>query len=150
MTVEIRAARASDATAISAVIIATLRSSNARDYSAAVIERVAHHFTPNALVELIGKRTVFVAEQDDQVVGTASLDAGVIRTVFVRSDLHGQGIGRMLMATLEQVARDRHIEVLQVPSSLTAEPFYRTLGFTTVREVLNGEERTIVMLRRLA
>lgn len=150
MAIEVRPASTDDAHAISAVVIAALRRSNARDYSAAVIAQVERSFTPDTVAALIDRRAVFVAVQDEQVVATASLDGHVVRTVFVHPDRHGQGIGRLLMATLERLARDRQVQTLLVPSSLTAEPFYRKLGFVTVREVLDGEERTIVMERQLA
>jgi hypothetical protein len=40
--------------------------------------------------------------------------------------------------------------MLAVPSSVTAERFYSKLGFTAVRDSYYGEERTIIMERRLA
>jgi hypothetical protein len=36
-----------------------------------------------------------------------------------------------------------------VPSSVTAESFYAKLGFNAVRDSYHGEERTIVMERRV-
>ena len=54
------------------------------------------------------------------------------------------------MAEVERAALDRHVAVLAVPSSVTAEPFYAKLGFSPVRDSHHGEERTIVMERRLS
>lgn len=140
---------ANDAVQISQVILTTLRESNAQDYSPSIIAQVAQSFSPEAVAALLGQRQVFVAVRNGQVAGTASLDGQVVRTVFVRPNLHGQGIGRQLMAAVERVARDQGIAALLVPSSVTAERFYLQLGFQVVREAFHGEERTIVMQRSL-
>lgn len=149
MSVEIRAAQPSDAPAISAVIVAALRISNARDYSPEVIQRVESNFTAARIETLIATRQVLVAMQDQQLLGTASLDGQVVRSVFVAPDLHGQGVGRRLMAAVERLAHEQGVSELLVPSSLTAQGFYRQLGFTVLREVVEGDERTLVMTRQL-
>lgn len=53
------------------------------------------------------------------------------------------------MAMLQSVAQDAKIEVLRVPSSITAEAFYFKLGYRKVRDEFHGAERTIIMERRL-
>jgi N-acetylglutamate synthase-like GNAT family acetyltransferase len=145
----IRPALEDDADEISAVILRALRETNAMDYSDAIIERVEHSFSPTAVRELIGKRTVFAATIDGRVVGTASLDGSVVRSVFVAPDVQARGIGKLLMARIESAARERNILKLAVPSSVTAETFYARLGFTAVRDSYYGDERTIIMERLL-
>jgi N-acetylglutamate synthase-like GNAT family acetyltransferase len=93
---------------------------------------------------------VFVAEMDNRVVGTASLDGQALRTMFVLPDVQGRGIGRLLVQRIERVARERQLAILTVPATVTAEAFYARLGFTAVREAYHGEERTIVMERVLS
>jgi GNAT superfamily N-acetyltransferase len=149
MECTIRPAREDDAEAISAVILRALRETTAKDYAREIIERVEQSFGPGAVLQLIGKRTVFVAAIGDRVVGTASLDGSVVRTVFVAPDVQGRGIGRLLMAGIERTARQRNIPGLSVPSSVTAESFYVRLGFRAVRDSYYGDERTIIMERSL-
>lgn len=149
MSTVVRLAQATDAEGISQVILAALHSSNARDYPAHVIARVAANFTPEAVLELLKRRVVLVAIQDRVIVATAALDANVVRSVFVNPALQGQGIGRLLMIEIELRAREAGVTVLSVPSSLTAEPFYTKLGFHTVRDVYHGSERTLVMEKAL-
>ncbi|AZE73757.1 Protein export cytoplasm protein SecA ATPase RNA helicase [Pseudomonas synxantha] len=149
MSTAVRLAQPADAEGISQVILAALHSSNARDYPADVIARVASNFSPEAVLELLKRRVVLVATQDQVIVATAALDANVVRSVFVSPALQGQGIGRLLMIEIELRAREAGVTVLSVPSSLTAEPFYTRLGFHTVRDVYHGNERTLVMEKAL-
>ncbi|MCJ2373786.1 GNAT family N-acetyltransferase [Pseudomonas sp. RGM 3321] len=149
MNVKVRPARTADAGAISRVVLAALRTSNARDYPASVIERVQLSFSPAAIDRLMQQRRMFVAVSGEVVVGTASLEGQVVRSVFVDPDRHRRGIGRLLMAELEHVAREAGLELLIVPSSLTAQEFYTALGFRLVREHQEGVERTLIMERQL-
>jgi N-acetylglutamate synthase-like GNAT family acetyltransferase len=132
------------------VIISALRETNAKNYSEAVIWRLEESFSPAAVLELMRRRLVFAAVLNERVVGTASLDGPVIRTVFVMPACEGRGIGRKLMAEVAQAAMKRGLTALSVPSSVTAESFYAKLGFSAVRDSCHGEERTILMERSLA
>jgi predicted N-acetyltransferase YhbS len=145
----VRAATVDDAPAVSRVILDALRQSNAKDYSPEVIERVGASFSPLALLNLFEQREVFVAVYDERIVGTASLDGRAVRTVFVAPEVQRRGVGRRLMEVVEDAARKAGIEVLVVPSSVTAEQFYADLGFKAVRDSFHGEERTIIMERAL-
>lgn len=145
----IRPALDDDAADISTVILRALRETNAKDYTDEIIARVEQSFSPDAVRALIAKRTVFVAIIGDRVVGTASLDRSIVRTVFVAPDVQARGIGKLLMAAIEHIARARNIPALTVPSSVTAETFYARLGFKAVRDSYHGDERTIIMERLL-
>jgi GNAT superfamily N-acetyltransferase len=149
MECTIRPALADDAADISAVILRALRETNAKDYADEIIAKVEQSFSPDAVRALITKRSVFVATIGNRVVGTASLDGSVVRTVFVAPDQQTRGIGKLLMAQVEHIARARNIPALTVPSSVTAETFYARLGFKAVRDSYHGDERTIIMERSL-
>lgn len=150
MDCSIRLATAEDAEVISRVVISALRQSNAGDYPPDVIAQVEQSFSAPAVASLMGKRQVYVATIDQQVVATASLDGAVVRTVFVAPQHQGFGIGRQLMDAIHQAAVFANLEALHVPSSITAEGFYASLGFEKVRDEFHGAERTIIMRRALA
>ncbi|AZC22483.1 MULTISPECIES: GNAT family N-acetyltransferase [Pseudomonas] len=149
MQCQVRKAEAADATRISQVILAALLTSNAQDYPASVIERVKASFTADGVLHLMQSRRMFVALVDGALLGTASLDGRAVRTMFVDPAWQGRGIGRCLMLALQQAARESGEQSLIVPASITAEGFYARLGFRTVREQLDGEERTLIMERPL-
>ncbi|KPA91125.1 MULTISPECIES: GNAT family N-acetyltransferase [Pseudomonas] len=149
MVYSIRLARDEDAEAISQVIIQALRESNAADYPAAVIDRVEQRFGPQDVRSLLGIRSMLVAQQGERIIGTASLDGEVVRSVFVAPRAQGSGVGRALLAEVVRLAREAGVGWLKVPSTVTAEGFYARLGFEAVRDVWHGEERTIVMQLRL-
>lgn len=97
---EICSATAAHAEGISAVILDSLRTTNAKDYTPDIIEQVAQNFSAVRVRALLDKRNVVVALLGAQVVGTASLDGDVIRTVFVAPDVQDRGVGRRLMDEL--------------------------------------------------
>jgi len=147
---EIRPATTDDAAAICRVAIRTLRESNARDYSADVIARLAAGFSPQRIAAFIAGRPFYVAIAHGTIVGTANLDGAAARAVFVDPDHQGEGIGASLMAAIEDLARERSVATLSVQSSITAEGFYKKLGYVAVGEKVSGTERTIMMEKRLA
>jgi len=141
----IRKAEDRDAPAISLVVEAALRVSNARDYSVEIIDQVLQNFSPCAILRLLTLRQVYVASIDGRIVGTASLAQDTVRSVFVEPSYQGQGVGRSLLAHIESLAAQSGVERLRVPSSITAQGFYRSLGYVKVRDEFHGAERTIIM-----
>ena len=149
MKVQLRVARVEDAEPISALILAALQVSNAQDYPPEVIALVQQNFSAAHILALLSHRQVYVATHKGQVVGTASLDRQVVRSVFVDPGLQGSGIGRKLMSMLEAEAAHKGVMALKVPSSITAEGFYRSLGYSVERDEYFGAERTIIMVKQL-
>jgi N-acetylglutamate synthase-like GNAT family acetyltransferase len=145
---QIRIATGEDAAMISELIVRTLRESNGRDYSPDIIEQVQRSFSPQAILGLLDKRQVYVATFNQRVVATASLDQDVVRSVFVAPACQGKGLGKRLMEKLESVAVSQGFTKLHVPSSITAEGFYRSLGFDRIRDEYHGTERTIIMQKQ--
>lgn len=149
MDVTLRIAALDDVASISQVILRALNESNAQDYSPEIIAQVEQSFSPDAILRLLSKRQVYVATLDDHVVATASLDGDVVRSVFVHPGYQGLGIGKQLMGVLEHAAIGAGINMLRVPSSITAEGFYAGLGFQKNRDEFHGAERTVVMEKLL-
>lgn len=149
MQCQIRLATDEDAVAINRVIIAALRESNSKDYPADVIAAVERGFTVQAIRSLMTQRQVYVGTVGLSVIATASLDDDVVRSVFVDPKHQRIGIGRQLMAVIRSSAASAGVDVLRVPSSITAQDFYASLGFVAIRDEFHGAERTVIMQLQL-
>ena len=126
------------AEAISKIVIQNLLEINSKDYGIEFCEKSAKDFTVNKVLENFNKRTtVFVALENNIVVGTAGLDKSWynndgeywILTVFVDIAHHKQGIGKMLIQKIEEFAEEMKFKKLVIPASITACEFYHKLGY---------------------
>ncbi|ARU87255.1 GNAT family N-acetyltransferase [Pseudomonas sp. M30-35] len=149
MTLLIRKAQLDEASVISWVIITAIKQTNAKDYPAELIESLPEHFSAEQIAERMSTRDTYVALDAGVVIATASLDGMTVRSVFVLPEYQGHGAGLALMAQIETLALQRSIRKLSVPSSITAEGFYKRLGYATIREVYEGAEKIIVMTKAL-
>lgn len=147
--IEIRPAMPADVEEISTVVLRCLRETNAQHYSADIIASVIENFSPDKIAARFADRLVLVATAEGTIIGTASLHGTWVRSVFVRPDRQKRGIGTGLMRAVEERAAAQGIRQISVPSSITAEGFYRGLGFTHLRDELHGQERVIVMTKPL-
>ena len=90
----------------------------------------------------VGGADLIVAEQDDEVIGVAAmqvmplvhrdLPVARITAMVVRSDRRGAGVGRRLVAELEEIARREgcgRIDLTSRHQREDAHAFYRALGF---------------------
>jgi len=89
--------------------------------------------TPETVAAWIASPTnhVIVAEQDGKLLGLALLtQAGKLPLCYVEPDALGLGVGRALLAALEQQARAWNIRKLHLHSPHSAAPFFEHLGYT--------------------
>ncbi|AQL41821.1 GNAT family N-acetyltransferase [Halorientalis sp. IM1011] len=80
-----------------------------------------------------------VAYEGSRPVGTARLrtvgdDTGKVERVAVRRERRGEELGRKLMDTVEDLARERDLDRLVLHAQTTVEEFYRKLGYETVSD----------------
>ena len=139
--VRVRQSEPGDAGPVSQLILNNLYQVLINDYSSDVVETLAPFYTPEKIVERAEQQLSLVATEGGTVVGTASLDHDRVRNVFVDVDLHGQGVGRELMAALEADAQARGVAKLYLMSGISAYGFYARLGYTIVEHIvrdLNG------------
>jgi GNAT superfamily N-acetyltransferase len=129
--------QAPQAGAVSRIIRRDLIEINSRDYAKDRIDALFAYFSPEKIKENAQSQCTFVAIENDQVMGTASLDNfGSTKrpdyyavTVFVLPELHGQGIGTRLMEAVESEARRLGAERITVRAAITARDFYLKLGY---------------------
>ncbi len=133
----IRKALESDSKAISALIHRSVRISNRADYPPATIDLVCREFTPEKIVAKLRQRDMFIFVRDHVVVGTVSFADSKLHSLFVEPVMQRQGIGARLVGFIEDHAMQNGFETLRVSSSITAQRFYKRLGYRT----LSFEER---------
>jgi GNAT superfamily N-acetyltransferase len=129
--------RASQADAVSHLVRRNLIEINSRNYSQDRIDALVAYFSPEKIEENSRSQCTFVAIQNDQVVGTASLDNfGSAEnpdyyavTVFVLPELHGQDVGTRLMQAVESEAKKLGAQKITVRAAITAKGFYLKLGY---------------------
>jgi putative acetyltransferase len=135
MSVSVREMRPEDAPAFLEVHHAAVRELAAADYPSKVIEAwapwpiAAEHV---AFVRLNPDREYrLVAESEDRIVGIGCLAAqkDEILACYVAPSATRRGVGSAILRGLERVAEDRGAPSLELDSSLTAEPFYRSNGY---------------------
>lgn len=150
-----RRARAADCAAASVLYFETVHQVNARDYSAA--KRMAWAPCPRPAAfwrRRWRQRRVWLTERDGRLLGFAELQGkDHVDAFYVHHEYLGQGTGRSLMGTLIAAARRLGAHELSADVSLTAEPFFRRMGFRVTKRrfrVYRGRcFRQARMVRRL-
>ena len=94
------------------------------------------------IARVIRASMVFVAEKDGEIMGVLRGRKDKLQSLFVRGDLHRQGIGRRLVERFEQECIGQGSEEIRLMSTLYAVPFYQAMGYkksTGVRKMKSFE-----------
>lgn len=140
-----------DAAPLSGLIIQNVREINSRDYSPEAIVALLPHFAPNNIINHAAHWLTLVCTMNQNVVGTASLDSDRVRDVFVAVSQHRTGIGRELMRAIEAAAIKRNRGRLFLLAGLSAEEFYRKLGWVVTKRFsndLNGIPLPVIRMEK--
>lgn len=128
----IRRAVPVDAAPIWAIHTRAIREIASSHYDPDTVVAWSGRTTPASYAEVIATLVLVVAEDDDgRLAGFGELDpsAGIVRACYVDPDFERQGVGRALMAALEDEARAHGRSALLLDASLNAIPFYEALGW---------------------
>ena len=88
-----------------------------------------------AIVQAIGAPSVWVAENEGEIVGvlrggrTDSKSRTVLSSLFVSEKNHRQGIAQALVEHFEQEYINQGVTVFKLSSTLYAIPFYLSVGY---------------------
>ena len=146
---EFRKPVSGDAMRISELVQMTIRSSNAADYSQTSIDSYVAIFTPDKVAERIETEDMLVGLVDGELAGVAGQRDEFIRSLFVAPKFQGKGLGRQLVARIEEIALEKGTSMLSVRSSITAEEFYASLGYTSIQRETYPEGDIILMQKSL-
>ena len=136
MPITLRPALPEDIDALWALRTVAVRVSCATHYAPEQIAVWTASPVPDGYAAMLDAGGGIVAMLDDAITGYAMLDANKqeVDAVFVDPACAGLGIGKRLLAELEQLARQRGMVRLHLSASLNAVPFYRAAGFVALRE----------------
>ncbi len=105
-------------------------------YPDALLERWSSSPMPETFPANIEKEHFVVAAIESRIAGFAALKraSAEIDAVFVSPDAGRRGVGRRLLAHLENIAQELGLQTLRLNSSLNAVPIYRAAGYETVSQ----------------
>lgn len=128
-----------DAEAVSRLIIDNILQVNVKTCGKAAARKLASLYTPAHILKYAEKGEMYVAEIPDGdvgLVGTVTLEEERVRNLFVRVDVHGQGIGERLMGFIENLAVRNGLVRVFLLADLPAADFYEKLGYARKGERL--------------
>lgn len=149
----IRHYKIQDAEAIAQLFLSTVRTINARDYTAEQLAAwTAGNTEPSVWhAKLTSAKIALVAEMDGSIVGFADLThEGVLDHLFVHKDFQRRGVGRALCQAIKEAFDG---EMLQTFASITAKPFFESMGFVVLKEQTvkrNSEELINYLMVKMA
>ena len=104
--------------------------------------------------DVIEKTDFYVVEDEGKIVGCGHLDRdkAEIGAMFVDPAVHHRGIASLVLAHLQEIARQHQLSVLKLESTLNAEEFYLKAGFHSVERNTfkhpNGFELDCVLMQK--
>ena len=126
-----------DAVEVSALIIKTLRTTNAKDYSAEYIENDVKAFSLEGVIERAGWTHFYVVCDKECIVGCGAIgsywgkeDESSLFNIFVLPEYQGKGVGRKIIETLENDEYFLRAKRVEIPASITACEFYKKMGYS--------------------
>ncbi|CAM3111633.1 GNAT family N-acetyltransferase [Leuconostoc rapi] len=127
-----------DAELVAQLIAKTMRTTNIKDYSSEFIENDLQALKANDLIERAKQFHCYVIENSDdkQIVGVGSIGPfwgsqteSSLFNIFVDPDYQGQGLGRVIINTLEMDDYFLRASRIEIPASKTALTFYKKMGY---------------------
>ena len=134
--VTVRRYQEQDAEAIVSLIRRNVLEVNVKDYGEKAMKALAEHHDVNWFKGVAAYANVYVFCVDDEIIGVGSISSfwgslteSILLTIFVLPELHGSGIGRYIIQTLEQDELFLRADRIEIPASITAVEFYKKQGY---------------------
>ena len=122
-----------------------------RSLRAAVIELLEENNLPTSDID--EGKALFALIQNEKVIGTGGLeffgDCALLRSLSVKKDRQGQGLGKFITRQLEEICRNKGIANIYLLTT-TAEDFFRKEGYRVVNRedaplsIMNSSEFSTV------
>lgn len=155
LNIHARRFREEDAAEVSALIAKTLRTTNIADYSPEYIEKDVAQFTPQNVIQRAGWTHFYVFCDAERIVGCGAIgpywgkeDESSLFNIFVLPEYQGKGVGKKIIATLEEDAYALRAKRIEIPASITACGFYRKMGYNYKNGIDTVDEEQLYRLEK--
>lgn len=149
----VRPARPRDGRALYDVTVRSIQALGQQHYSADQLMGWMGARTVDHYEDMIKKNSVFLAEENGEILGFVDADPGEVTRLFLLPEAAGRGLGkRLLMLGIETAAKG-HSGPITVESTLNAQGFYARNGFKTIKKGhfshgVGGNPIEIVLMER--
>ena len=155
MSIVIRRFEDKDAANVADLIKYTLRTCNSKDYSPEYIEANVKSHTPDVMTDYAHNGHFYVVVDSDRIIGIGgiagfwgSLTESILLSIFVHPDYQGRGIGKRIIATLEEDEYFLRAGRIEIPASITRVPFYLKCGYTYKSNGTEPDEEGLIRLEK--
>lgn len=139
------------------LIVRNLMDVNIKDYGLEKMRKQASKFTPQLLEKYSKESKMYVALENEKVVGTLRIaknnnkvaNSYVLLTVFVLPDCFNRGIGTSLVKKAENHIKTLNGTTITIPSSVDACKFYEKLGYSYVNGDAPDSDGVVLMEKEL-
>jgi len=152
----IRRINDADAPTVSKLISRNFLEVNIKDYTRDEMEHLSEIYNTEKVLDISRNAHMYVACLDDTVVGCGAVssfwgkqDKSSFLTIFVLPELHGKGIGRKIIETLENDEYFLRAKSIEIPASITACEFYRRMGYDYKDSIKNLTDEGLYMMEKL-
>lgn len=136
MNATVRRFRQKDAEAVAALIRRNLLEVNSRDYSPESIREITESHDAQGVLRTASYAHMYVLTEGGEIVGVGAISSfwgsqteSILLTIFVKPELHGQGLGTRIIRTLEGDELFLRASRIEIPASITGAPFYEKMGY---------------------
>ena len=149
--ITVRRYKDGDAPGICEIIRKDVLAENIKDYPLEIIENIINNHDEELIKRRASKFHVYVLEDGVNIVGVGmigpywnSLTESSFFTIFIDPSYKGQGLGRLIVETLENDEYFKRADRVEIPASITALEFYKHFGYGFkngghIVELIDGE-----------
>ncbi len=137
-----------DVDSVCNITIRCFKEINSKVYPSEVINFMINGHNPLRLCSKAKKTTCLVFEENNQIIGTVSLDKNYIFSLYVDPNYHGKRVGSRLMDFAENIIF-KNYKNITLNASLNSITFYEKLGYVKKEEVYQeGYGKSILMEKK--
>lgn len=151
----IRKFQEKDAEEVSALISTTLRTVNIKDYSEEYIEANVSSHSADVLIDRASQGHMYVVCDNSRIVGCGAIAGywgskteSILLTIFVLPEYQGNGIGKLIIKTLEQDEFFLRANRIEIPASITAVGFYKKMGYDYKNGIAEIDDEQVYRLEK--